>query len=478
MNNILITLLMFITNSVNPNSITTQMSSLNVFENLDILSSNATYQLFLPIVSKELQGYFVSPDGSDSNPGTFYLPWKTIGKAAQMVRPGDTVYIRGGIYIEAPRFTISGTETKPIKILAYPGETAVVDGKYQLPVSYRGLVSVLGDWIFISGLEIRNSKYGGLGLYGKHNTATSIFAHHCQKSGIYISGDYGTIKNCFAWRNSIQNEFGGGSNWSPGITAGRDSADGVTEAAIMQNNIVWENWGEGISTFEANGTVIEDNISHDNYSTNIYISDSINVSCQRNFVYMNPDSYVYGYGANGGIMMGDEKYNPPSVNITIINNIAYGNQGNFWWWQGVQGGGMNNVLVANNTFVNGIGDPDRGRGNVIISRGDHVNVRFENNLVRQDGELPVIATRDHPGITYSHNLWSKLPYDYVISPSDIIDDPKLVGTGDPYSADWYTLSAISPAIGKALSLPEVIVDYFGNSRGSLPDMGAIEYLPD
>ena len=92
--------------------------------------------------------------------------------------------------------------------------------------------------------------------------------------------------------------------------------------------------------------------------------------------------------------MGDEIYNPPSANITVINNISFGNHGNFWWWQGVQGGGMNNVLIANNIFMNGIGDPNRGEGGIIISQGDHQNVRFENNLVQQDGDLPVIATVD------------------------------------------------------------------------------------
>ena len=478
MNNILISLLIFITHSVNPIFLTTQRSSLNTYENLDILSPNATYQLFLPQVSKELQGYFVSPDGSDSNPGTFYLPWKTIGKAAQIVQPGDTVYIRDGIYYEAPRFTTSGTATNPIKILAYPGETPVVDGENQLPVSYRGLVSIFGDWVQISGLEIRNSKYGGLGLYGKYNTANSIFAHHSQKSGIHISGDYGVVEYSLAWRNSMQNEYGKSSSWSPGLVAANDINDGITENAIMRNNVVWENWGEGISTNEASGTIIEDNISHDNFSTNIYISDATHVLCQRNFVYMNPDSYVYGYGANGGIMLGDETYDPPSANITIINNVAYGNQGNFWWWQGGDGGGMNNVLVANNTFINGTGDPDRGRGNVIISRGDHQNVRFENNLIRQDGELPVIATIDQPGITYSHNLWSKPPYEYVLSPNDIIANPQLSETGDPFSVEWFILTSSSPAIDHALAIPEVVDDYFDNPRRAFPDMGAIEYIPD
>lgn len=450
----------------------------NKNENISLLTPSTPYQVFLPIVEKaQLVGYFVSPDGSDTNPGTFLLPWKTIGKAAAMVSPGDTVYIRAGIYIEAPRFAISGTESDPIKILAYPGETPVVDGLNQLPLSYRGLVSVFGDWVQISDIEIRNSLYTGLGLYGKHDTANNIYTHHSQKEGIFIGGDYGIVENSLVWRNSMQNEGGISSSWSPGLVAGNDISDGITEYGIIRKNIVWENWGEGINTNEANGTTIEDNISHDNFSTNIYISDATNILCQRNFVFMDPLSYVYGYGSNVGIMMGDELYTPPSANIQVLNNLGYGNHRNFHWWQGVQGGGMYNVLIANNTFVNATGESSLGQGNVIIGLGEHFNVRFINNLVRQDDALPVIATINQPGVYYSNNLWSDPPYPAASGPGDIIADPLLAEFGSPFSPDWFRLLATSPAIGHALSLPEVLVDYFANWRGSMPDMGAVEDFP-
>jgi PKD repeat protein len=42
--------------------------------------------------------YYVSPKGSDSNPGTEALPFKTIQKAADRVNPGDTVIVQYGDY--------------------------------------------------------------------------------------------------------------------------------------------------------------------------------------------------------------------------------------------------------------------------------------------------------------------------------------------------------------------------------------------
>jgi hypothetical protein len=86
-------------------------------------------------------------------------------------------------------------------------------------------------------------------------------------------------------------------------------------------------------------------------------------------------------------------------------------------------------------------------------------------------------TPEQPGILYSYNLWSKPPYDAASGPGDIIANPLLAYTGDPFSPDWFRLTASSPAIGHALSIPEVLVDYFGLNRDSNSDMGAIEYLP-
>lgn len=42
--------------------------------------------------------YYVAPIGNDNNNGTKNQPLATIQKAQELVNPGDTVYIRGGLY--------------------------------------------------------------------------------------------------------------------------------------------------------------------------------------------------------------------------------------------------------------------------------------------------------------------------------------------------------------------------------------------
>jgi hypothetical protein len=44
------------------------------------------------------------------------------------LKPGDTLYLRGGIYYESVYLTQSGTAQSPIVIAAYPGELPVLDG--------------------------------------------------------------------------------------------------------------------------------------------------------------------------------------------------------------------------------------------------------------------------------------------------------------------------------------------------------------
>jgi hypothetical protein len=83
--------------------------------------------------------YYVSPTGSDTNPGTESSPFQTITKARDVVRTvnssmtGDIyVYLRGGDYRITSAITFgtqdSGTNNHRIYYQAYPGETPVING--------------------------------------------------------------------------------------------------------------------------------------------------------------------------------------------------------------------------------------------------------------------------------------------------------------------------------------------------------------
>ena len=72
--------------------------------------------------------YFVSIQGDDASEGTMTAPFRTIQKAADVMKPGETCCVREGTYRETVRPGNSGTDGKPIVFRPYKDETVVVTG--------------------------------------------------------------------------------------------------------------------------------------------------------------------------------------------------------------------------------------------------------------------------------------------------------------------------------------------------------------
>jgi len=53
--------------------------------------------------------YTVSPSGADTNAGSSYAPFKTIGRAAQAAQAGDTVNVTPGVYAETVSLTAANS---------------------------------------------------------------------------------------------------------------------------------------------------------------------------------------------------------------------------------------------------------------------------------------------------------------------------------------------------------------------------------
>ncbi len=69
--------------------------------------------------------------GDDAGAGTKESPWKTLAHAVPRLEPGNTLYLRGGVYYERPVWSLAAPADKPITIRSFPGELAIIDGGYR-----------------------------------------------------------------------------------------------------------------------------------------------------------------------------------------------------------------------------------------------------------------------------------------------------------------------------------------------------------
>jgi Right handed beta helix region/Protein of unknown function (DUF1565) len=78
--------------------------------------------------------FVVASNGSDTNPGTTAKPFRTIQHAADVIKAGQKVLVRDGVYYERRlQFRALGTTAAPIIFQAAPGERVVIDHGLRVP---------------------------------------------------------------------------------------------------------------------------------------------------------------------------------------------------------------------------------------------------------------------------------------------------------------------------------------------------------
>ncbi len=424
--------------------------------------------------------YYVAANGNDAHNGLFpaYLgetngPWRTLSRAAGAVQPGDRVEIRAGIYQATSSWSTDGTQANPITITSYPGEVPIIDGSNRTVPSDPNspLIQIYGDWCRISNLEARNS--GGVGIMvdggAEHCTLTNIYVHDNRGSGITMKGWYGLVESCRAYHNTLINEYSALSgSWGAGISACRHP-----QYTTIRNCTAWDNWGEGISTFESYHITIEGCTSFNNV-TNFYISDTQYCLFQRNLAYCTPGNTIQGYSTQNNIASGNEGHTPALSHNTFINNLSMGGERNF------NSGALPDCLVANNTFVNASATAGPESACVYFFSGAQTNAVFQNNIILQEDGVNIAQFDNPTGITFGYNNWSKAPPSGCRGTGDVTGNPMLSKSGSTgagsLSPGWFRILADSPAKDKATALSAVKEDFFGAPRGSAPDIGAHEFV--
>jgi hypothetical protein len=139
--------------------------------------------------------FYVSTDGSNSNPGTREQPWATPGYGSRQLAPGDTLIILGGryslsAYDEDIIMPGSGTPNAWITIRGESGNRPVLAGSDNLAAA----IDISGkSYIRIENLEI-TSEHGewfreGINATGgplNHAIFKDLYIHHMDEFGIDI----------------------------------------------------------------------------------------------------------------------------------------------------------------------------------------------------------------------------------------------------------------------------------------------------
>lgn len=95
---------------------------------------------------------------------------RTIQKAAEAARAGDTVLVHAGVYRGVMLLRFSGETNQPIIFKNAPGEKPIVDGERRGRIelqSEQGWGRPIG-WITVEGFEVKNG-WDGIKFYNAHH---------------------------------------------------------------------------------------------------------------------------------------------------------------------------------------------------------------------------------------------------------------------------------------------------------------------
>jgi hypothetical protein len=300
--------------------------------------------------------WYVSPTGSDSNPGTQAQPFLTLQKAAFQViadgnahgdvAAGDTIIAEAGTYPHGLTLgwdnPTSGTATNPITIEADPaapsGSVIISGNGYN---SLDGIDLEAGcSYVTIKGFTINNAS-GTIGRAGirieqstgvqvlnnvcNHDGTWGIFSSHTtdllvqgnvasnaiKQHGIYISNSpvNTVLRDNIVFGNTMGVEFN--ADASQGGT-------GIGTGALIEDNVIYNNIDNGLNLDGLQNSVIRNNLIYGNTHNGISIYQLDSAEPGKNDLIEN--NTIYQPNSSGAAL----HFLDGSTGNTVFNNILIG----------------------------------------------------------------------------------------------------------------------------------------------------------
>lgn len=179
--------------------------------------------LFITLITSLVypKSIFVATNGNDLNTGTLNSPFLTIGKGINSMVPGDTVFIRGGVYTLSTTISISkaGSDTAWYYIFAYPGERPLLDFTTQ---SSSDGIKLNGKYFHLYGIDVKNSAHNGIAVNGSYNTVENCRVYENRNTGLQLGNgaSYNKIINCDSYFNFDPPLGGNADGFAPKLDVG------------------------------------------------------------------------------------------------------------------------------------------------------------------------------------------------------------------------------------------------------------------
>ena len=398
--------------------------------------------------------YYVSPQGSDSNPGTQSEPWQTLQYAVTKTNPGDIVFVEDGVYRGTVIMARSGSPGAYITLKAVNkwGAKIEVDG-----TGKADGIKAAANYLTIDGFEIYDTtttfghEGNGITVYNNHHVnILNNKIHDFGGSGIQAAHfDHVLVENNVVYNNAKYNP-----NQSSGISMFQaravDNAPGYH--VIVRNNRSYGNInlvlsGNPIGTTDGNGILIDD---FQNKNDNSYGSFPHRTLVENNLSYDNGGKGVQVYQSDF---------------VDVFNNTAYHNnhdQQNTGRWRAE----LSLIYSYNTVWRNNIGVANPGQGDILqwnraILIAESNNTVWENNITYSGTPGDQSINLSNTPITEDDLANNQLGVNPLFTNASNLD---------------FSLTQGSPAIdaGSDQIVSFIDINYQSRSQGSV-DIGAFEF---
>lgn len=325
--------------------------------------------------TRDRSAFHVAPGASGD--GTPDRPFGTIAEGLDALRPGDTLYLGGGIYRELVNIDVSGTPGALIKIRNLPGQRPIIDGS-GIPTTpgWSPLVSIVDQsHVRVRGIELRDrvsteSNHVPIGILIagsghriqlRHNEVHRIEARASGFRNGHGIAAYGTGDDALTDVEIHGNHV-------------HDLVLGTSEAVVMNGNvngfeissnhihhvdnigidiIGGEGFGPAGRDAARNGRVVDNHVHHVDARPNpvngepnasgIYVDGGRDLVIARNLIH----------DTNIGIAIGSEHLGRDSAAVTVRDNVIHHNHmgGIFVGGYAAGTGGAADCRIEHNTLV-------------------------------------------------------------------------------------------------------------------------------